>query len=107
MGDQKHPNDDYIDPTSRTAAAPVPQTVFPDELAEARGAAQGGDTGDGGSGGTAPSGGTTERSLDELTNEELKDAAKRLGVKGYSSKNHEELVEAVAAAQREQRTTSP
>ena len=32
--EKKHANDEYINPGSATAAAPVPPEVFPDKLAE-------------------------------------------------------------------------
>jgi hypothetical protein len=33
MGDEKHPNDDYVNPGSATAAPPIPAEVFADDLA--------------------------------------------------------------------------
>ena len=32
--EKKHANDEYINPGSRTAAAPIPPEVFPEKLAE-------------------------------------------------------------------------
>lgn len=34
MAPDQHPNDDYINPTSATTAAPVPPDVRPDDLRE-------------------------------------------------------------------------
>jgi hypothetical protein len=34
MAPDKHPNDDYINPTTATAAAPVPPSVRPDDRRE-------------------------------------------------------------------------
>lgn len=32
MAPDKHPNDDYVNPPTRTAAAPIPPDVRPDDL---------------------------------------------------------------------------
>lgn len=50
----KHDNSDYVNPTSASAAAPIPPEVFPDELAAQQSDEQGGTTSSGGSGGTRP-----------------------------------------------------
>lgn len=36
MADDKHPNDDYLDPASRTAAAPIPPESLHDGTGEKR-----------------------------------------------------------------------
>lgn len=42
-------NDEYVDPVSATAGAPVPPRILPDEVAAVQSAGQGGDTGETGS----------------------------------------------------------
>lgn len=49
---KKHPNDDYINPVSPTAAAPIPPEIRPEDVESEQSDSQGGTLSEGGSGGT-------------------------------------------------------
>jgi hypothetical protein len=34
VADKKHPNDDYVNPTSPVSAQPIPPEIFPSEIAK-------------------------------------------------------------------------